>query len=100
MRYKKVLLAAWGPIKAISIVWIFLIMIIAFINFIFFDVNGLLYFLSENRISFGIVSVLISGALFLFWLIVWNTLIKAFFREDLQYWESNNHKLEQSNGTQ
>ena len=98
MRYKQVILAAWGPIKAISIVWIFLIMIIAFINFIFFDVNGLLYFLSENRISFGIVSVLISGALFLFWLIVWNTLIKAFFKEDLQYWENNNHKLEKANG--
>ncbi len=98
MRYKKVLIAAWSPIKAIFIVWVFLIMIISFINFIFFDESGLLYFLSENRISFGILSVIISGALFLFWLIVWNTLIKAFFKEDLQYWENNNHKLDESNG--
>lgn len=98
MRYKKVLMAAWGPIKAISIIWFFLLMIIAFINFIFFDVDGYLNFLAQNTITFSIVSVVISGALFLFWLIVWNTLVTAFFREDLQYWENNNHKLEESNG--
>ena len=94
MSFRKIVMATWGPIKTISIVWIFLIMIISFINFLFFDTKGLFYFLSENRISFGIVSVLISGILFLFWLIVWNTLIKAFFKEDIKYYEQNGQKLE------
>jgi len=90
--------AAWGPIKAVSIVWVFLIMIIAFINFIFFDPTGLLNFLDQYPITFGTLTVLISGMLFLFWLLVWNTLIKAFFKEDLQYLEKNDLKLEEANG--
>ena len=96
--FKKILLAAWGPIKAISIVWIFLIMIIAFINFIFFDKNGLLNFLNEYPVTFNFLTILISGMLFLFWLLVWNTLIKAFFKEDLLYLEKNGLKLEEANG--
>ncbi|HUU78227.1 MAG TPA: hypothetical protein VMX55_07750 [candidate division Zixibacteria bacterium] len=94
MNIRRITLAAWGPIKTILIVWVFLIMIIAFINFLFFDTKGLLYFLSENRFLFGIVSVLVASVLFLFWLIVWNSLIKAFFKEDLKYYEKNGQKLE------
>ncbi|NHJ03600.1 MAG: hypothetical protein EAX90_02165 [Candidatus Heimdallarchaeota archaeon] len=94
MNIRKITMATWGPIKTTLIVWVFLIMIIAFINFLFFDTKGLLYFLSENRFLFGIISVLVAGVLFLFWLIVWNSLIKAFFKEDLKYYEKNGQKLE------
>ena len=98
MEVRKIFLAALGPMKAISIVWVFLIMIIAFINFIFFDPNGLLNFVNEYPVTFSFLTVLISGMLFLFLLWVWNTLIKAFFKEDLQYLEKNGLKLEESNG--
>jgi hypothetical protein len=98
LELRKILLAAWGPIKAISIVWVFLIMIISFINFIFFDQNGLLNFLKDYPLTFNFLTVLISGMLFLFWLLVWNTLIKAFFKEDLQYLEKNGLKLEETHG--
>ena len=94
MEWKKTVMAAWGPIKTISVIWVFLILIITFINFIFFDTKGLLYFLQEYSITFGIVSVVISGLLFLLWLLIWNILIKAFFSDDLKYMEKNGIKLE------
>lgn len=95
MDYKKVILASWGPIKTISIIWIFLITILGFINSIFFDEKGFLNFLYVDYHNvFGIVSVLISGVLFLFWLILWNTLIKTFFREDIKNQNSNNLEME------
>ncbi|MBD3189314.1 MAG: hypothetical protein GF308_01650 [Candidatus Heimdallarchaeota archaeon] len=84
MDYKKIIAAAWGPIKTISLVWIFLIMIITFINFIFFDPQGIFSSLAENPVIFGILNILVAGVLFFFWLIVWNTLIDSFFKEDLR----------------
>ena len=99
MDYKKIALASSGPLKAITIVWVFLILIISFIIFIFFDPKGLLYFLTQYRILFNIITVVVAGALFLIWLIVWNILIKAFFKEDLQYLEKNGLKLEKTNGS-
>ncbi|NHJ39237.1 MAG: hypothetical protein FK731_04330 [Asgard group archaeon] len=98
MNNRKILLAAWGPIKTIFISWGFLIMIIAFIYFIFFDPKGLLNFQSQHPLTFNIVNMVVSGLLFLYWLVVWNTMIKAFFKEDLRYLEKNGMKLEEVNG--
>jgi len=98
LEFRKIYQAAKGPMKAISIIWVFLIMIIAFINFIFFDPNGLLNFLNNYPVAFSILTVVISGLLFLFWLLVWNTLIMAFFKEDLQYSEKNGLQLDEANG--
>ena len=97
MNFKKIAIAAWGPIKTITIIWIFLIMLLSFINFIFFDDAGLLAFLKSNPFVFGMLNVFISGLLFLFWLVVWNTLIHAFFKEDLRYLERNGLKREEAN---
>ncbi len=98
MNYRKVLLAAWSPTKAIIITWASLLMIIAFIYFIFFDPIGILNIASEHPLTFRIINVVVSGLLFLYWLIVWNIMIKAFFKEDLKYLEKNGLKLAESNG--
>lgn len=99
MEVKKILEATWGPIKTVTIVWLFLITIFGFINSIFFDEKGFLNFLYlDYRAVFGIVSVIISGILFLFWLLVWNILINAFFKEDIKVWKKNNSELAKLNG--
>ncbi|NHK32839.1 MAG: hypothetical protein FK730_15935 [Asgard group archaeon] len=98
MNIRKILLASWGPIKTMFISWGFLIMIIAFIYFIFFDPKGLLNFQSICPLTFNVVNMIVSGLLFLYWLVVWNTMIKAFFKEDLKYLEKNGIKLEEVNG--
>ncbi|NPE09499.1 MAG: hypothetical protein GNW80_14530, partial [Asgard group archaeon] len=49
-------------------------------------------------LTFNVISVFVTGLLFLFWLIVWNTLIKAFFKEDLQFMKKNGLKLAEVNG--
>jgi hypothetical protein len=95
---RKIFLAAWGPIKTILIIWGFLLLIITFIYFIFFEENGLFNFLLDRPLTFNVVSAIVAGFLFLFWLIVWNTLIKAFFKEDLQFMEKNGFKLAEANG--
>ncbi|MEA2071540.1 MAG: hypothetical protein U9O98_09650 [Asgard group archaeon] len=94
MNYKKILKASIGPIKVISIIWVFLILIVTFIYFIFFVPQSFLYPLSQDGVVFGIVSVAVSGVLFLYWLIVWNIIIKSSFHNDLQYSRENNTKLE------
>ena len=83
MNARKVFLAAWGPIKTILIIWGFLLLIVTFIYFIFFEENGIFSFLESYPLTQNVVSAIVAGFLFLFWLIVWNTLIKAFFKEDL-----------------
>jgi hypothetical protein len=93
-QFKKIFKAATGPLKTIAIVWIFLLMLFSFVYFLLFDPKGLLYPLQEKNIAFGIISILFSGLLFLYWLIVWNILIKAFFKEDLSYCMKNGIKLE------
>ncbi|NHJ87709.1 MAG: hypothetical protein FK734_19765 [Asgard group archaeon] len=98
IKSNKILQASLGPVKAISIVWIFLLLIITFIYFIFFDPKGLLNIQNSYPLTFGVVTILFAGLLFLYWLIVWNALIKAFFREDLTYMEKNGIKLEEVNG--
>ncbi|NHJ33660.1 MAG: hypothetical protein FK732_12435 [Asgard group archaeon] len=99
MNTRKIFLAAWGPIKTILIIWGFLLLIITFIYFIFFDPSGLLSFIQDqNPLNFNVITVVVTGLLFLFWLIVWNTLIKAFFKEDLQFMEKNGLKLAEING--
>lgn len=98
MRYRKILQAAWNPIRTIFIVWGFLIMILTFIYFIFFDVKGLLNIQEQFPIAFNILNVAISGLLFLYWLVVWNTMIKAFFKQDLQFQEKNGLELAETNG--
>ena len=98
MNARKIFLAAWGPIKTILIIWGFLLLIITFIFFIFFDDSGLFNPLQAYPLTFNVVSVFVSGLLFLFWLIIWNTLIKAFFKEDLQFMEKNGLKLAEGNG--
>jgi len=95
---RKIFLAAWGPIKTLLIIWGFLLLIITFIFFIFFEENGLFNSLQDHPLTFNVVSVFVTGLLFLFWLIVWNTLIKAFFKEDLQFMENNSLKLAEVNG--
>jgi len=96
---RKIFLAAWGPIKTILIIWGFLLLIITFIYFIFFDQSGLLSFIQDqNPLTFNVITVVVTGLLFLFWLIVWNTLIKAFFKEDLKFMEKNGLKLAEING--
>ena len=98
MNARKIFLAAWGPIKTILIIWGFLLLIITFIFFIFFDDSGLFNPLQDYPLTFNVISAFVAGLLFLFWLIVWNTLIKAFFKEDLQFMEKNGLKLADGNG--
>jgi hypothetical protein len=73
-------------------------MILSFIYFLFFSPNGLLNFQDKYPLSFNVVNMVISGLLFLYWLVVWNTMIKAFFKEDLKYLERNGLKLADVNG--
>ncbi len=94
MDFRKILLAAWGPIKTIFIIWGFLLMIFTFIYFLFFAPEGLLNFQTDYPLTFNVLSAFVSSLLFLYWLVVWNTLIKAFFKEDLRYLERNGIKLE------
>ncbi|MBN1330039.1 MAG: hypothetical protein JXA54_11255 [Candidatus Heimdallarchaeota archaeon] len=98
MNYRKVLIATWSPIKAIFITWGSLLMIITFIYFIFFDPKGILNIVEEYPLTFRIINVVVSGLLFFYWLVVWNIMIKAFFKEDLKYLEKNGLKLAESNG--
>ena len=98
MKARKIFLAAWSPIKTILIIWGFLLLIITFIYFIFFEENGLFNFLQDRPLTFNVLSVIVTGLLFLFWLIVWNTLIKAFFKEDLRFMEKNGLELAEANG--
>jgi hypothetical protein len=98
LNFRKILLAAWGPMKTIFITWGFLIMIISFIYFLFFIPNGLLNFQDKFPLTFNVINIIVSGLLFLFWLVVWNTLIRAFFKEDLKYLERNGLKLADVNG--
>ena len=98
VRYRKVLLAAWNPIKTIFITWGFLLMIITFVYFIFFDTKGVLNIQEQFPITFRILNVGLSGLLFLYWLVVWNTMINAFFKEDLKFQEKNGLKLAEANG--
>lgn len=98
MNARKIFLAAWGPIKTVLIIWGFLLLIITFIFFIFFDDSGLFNPLQAYPLTFNVISAIVAGLLFLFWLIVWNTLIKAFFKEDLQFMEKNGLKLAEGNG--
>jgi hypothetical protein len=93
VNFRKIVNASRGPIKAITISWVFLILIISFIYLLFFDPIGIFYNLQELPILFGILTIIVSLALFLFWLIVWNTLIHAIFKEDLHYCERNNIDL-------
>ncbi|MCF2143568.1 MAG: hypothetical protein K9W42_07700 [Candidatus Heimdallarchaeota archaeon] len=98
MNYRKILLATTGPIKAITIIWGFLILIIAFIYYLFFNPEGLLNIAESYPVTFRVINVIISAILFLYWLIVWNILAKAFFREDLDYSENNGLKLAKIDG--
>ena len=94
MNYKKLIIASWGPIKTIFIMWIFLITILGFINSIFFDEKGFLNVLYlEHRFAFSITSVIITAILFFFWLIVWNALIKSFFKDEIKNQIKQNSEL-------
>ena len=95
---KKILLASAGPIKTIVLMWGFLILIIVFIYFNLFEDYGLFSFLENKYMVFNTIMVTFSGILFLYWLIVWNDLIKAFFKKDLQNNKSNNIKQGEMNG--
>ncbi|MHA1211307.1 MAG: DUF354 domain-containing protein [Candidatus Heimdallarchaeota archaeon] len=93
MNFRKIFLAAWSPVKAILIVWSLLLMVITFIYFIFFADKGILNIGEQYPITFNVINVVISGLLFLYWLVIWNTMIKAFFKEDLRYLEKNQAML-------
>jgi len=98
MNYRKIFLATIGPIKTITIIWGFLILIISFIYFLFFNPEGLLNFADVYPLTFRVINVAISSALFLYWLIVWNILTKAFFKEDLDYLKNNGLELAKVDG--